>query len=200
MRIPNLLLHSLWFSFALISSCASERLERDRVSAAPAPRPWADAVRREVDSMGYGNWIVVAEASFPVHSRRGVRTLVVDGEIPDILDEVVTSLDYSDSVKPFFTTAKELPFVSNDRAPGMDLFRAQLKEALHGHGTREMDYRSLGLLLESESKKFAVLVLKSKTALPYSSVFIELHSNYWDLENERAMRDRMEKRQPKTTS
>ena len=178
-------------ALALLSSCASDSGRVD-TAIPPAPRPWAAEVNREVMSMGYGNWIVIAEASFPVHSRRGVRTLVVDGEIPDILDQVVTALEYSESVKPFFTTAKELPYVENNRAPGIDMFRGQLKTALHGHGTREMDYRTLGLLLESEANKFAVLVLKTKTALPYTSVFIELRSNYWDVDSERDMRQRMD--------
>lgn len=177
-------------ALVLLSGCASDSARAD-APIPPAPRPWAAEVKREVMSMGYSNWIVIAEASFPVHSRRGVRTLIVDGEIPDILDEVVTALEYSESVKPFFTTAKELPYIQNDRAPGIDMFRDRLKVALHGHGTREMDYRSLGLLLENEANKFAVLVLKTKTALPYTSVFIELQSNYWDTESERAMRQRM---------
>lgn len=191
MSRKSILLPLFVAALALLSSCASDSAHVDAPIPA-APRPWAAGVTREVQSMGYGNWIVIAEASFPVHSRRGVRTLVVDGEIPDVLDQVVTALEYSESVKPFFTTARELPYVQNDRAPGIDMFRGQLQTALHGHATRQMDYRALGLLLESEANKFAVLVLKTKTALPYTSVFIELQSNYWDVESERAMRQQMD--------
>jgi hypothetical protein len=56
-----------------------------------------------------------------------------------------------------------------------------------------MDNRSLTLLTHSDAAKYAVLVLKTKSALPYSSVFIELDSGYWDRKSEdnlrRDMRD-----------
>jgi hypothetical protein len=110
--------------------------------------------------------------------------VVVDAEIPELVDYVVNDLERSENVTPSFNTARELPFVSNDRAPGIEQFRKDLKEALHGHEVREMDYRSLSLLAHSDASKFAVLVLKSRTALPYSSVFIELDSGYWDRELE----------------
>jgi len=155
------------------------------------PPPWAGTVEREVDALGVQNWIIVAESSFPVVSRGGVRTLVVDGEIPEIVDFVVNHLEKSENVTPTFNTARELPFVSNDRAPGIDFFRKQLKEALHGHQVRQMDNRSLTLLAHSDASKFAVLVLKSKTALPYSSVFIELDSGYWDRDSEDRLRQEM---------
>jgi len=94
-------------------------------------------------------------------------------------------------VTPSFSTARELSFVSNDRAPGIDDLREQLNEALHGHKARQMDNRSLTLLAQSDASKYAILVLKSKTALPYSSVFIELDSGYWDRESEDRLRQEM---------
>lgn len=144
------------------------------------PPVWGRVVSREIDALGIQNWIIIAESSFPVVSRRGVRTVVVGAEIPELVDFVVNNLERSENVTPSFNTARELPFVSNDRAPGIDQFRKELNDALHGHKVRELDYRSLSLLAHSDASKFAVLVLKSKTALPYSSVFIELDSGYWD--------------------
>jgi len=158
-------------------------------SSGEKPPPiWGGMISREIDALGIQNWIIIAESSFPVVSRRGVRTVVVDAEIPELLDYVVNDLERSEKVTPSFNTARELPFVSNDRAPGIEQFRKDLKTALHGHEVRELDYRSLSLLAHSESSKFAVLVLKSRTSLPYSSVFIELDSGYWDRELEDELR------------
>jgi len=148
--------------------------------------------------LGFGNWIVVAEASFPVHSGRGVRTVTVDGEIPEVVDFIVDSYDVAENVTPTFSTARELPFVKNDNAPGVDEFRKQLKTSLHGHQVREMDYRSLNLLAQSSSKKYAILVIKTRTAIPYSNVFIELDTGYWDRESEDSLRAAMRKKKKKT--
>ena len=178
--LPLLLLPLL-----LLVGCASSNQK--------VPPSWGGVVSREVNALGSGNWIVIAESSFPVVSRRGVRTVVVDTEIPELVDYVVNELEKSETVTPSFSTARELPFVKNDRAPGIDEFRKLLRESLHGHEVRQMDNRSLTLLTHSDAAKYAVLVFKTKSALPYSSVFIELDSGYWDRKSEdnlrRDMRD-----------
>ena len=158
---------------------------------------WAGVLGPELNAMGYRNWVVVCDAAFPVHSRRGVRTLSVDGEIPEILGGVLDSVESVQNVTPRIYLPRELRHVTNDRAPGIDEYRRQLEKSLHGHPTREMDYRSLSLMVEDSSNKFSVLVLKTGTTLPYSSIFIEMESAYWDAESEREMRKRMKKAEEK---
>jgi len=158
------------------------------------PRPWAGRVGAELSPLGYRNWVVIADAAFPVHSRRGVRTVVVDAGIPEVLDETLQVLERVQNVTPRVYVARELSYVPNDRAPGVDPLRRRLEAALRGYPARAMEYRSMSLLLEDASNKFAVVVFKTKTTLPYSSVYIELDSGYWDAESERELRDRMEAR------
>jgi hypothetical protein len=98
------------------------------------------------------------------------------------------------NVTPRIYLARELAEVPNDRAPGIEEYRRILDKALRGFPTREMDFRSLSLLLEDSANKFTVLVFKTTTALPYSAVFIELDSGYWDQESERDLRDRLDKK------
>jgi D-ribose pyranose/furanose isomerase RbsD len=161
---------------------------------------WAATLGPELQAMGYRNWVVVADAAFPIHSKRGVRTLVVDGEIPEVLHGVVESIESVQNVSPRIYLSRELRHVKNERAPGIDEFKVQLEEALHGYPVREMDYRSLSLMLEDSTSKFSVLVLKTRTALPYSAVFIEMDSAYWDMDSERELRQRMEKEEEKKLS
>ena len=152
------------------------------------PPAWGGAVSREVAALGSRNWVIVAESSFPVISRRGTRTVVIDGEIPEVVEYIVNLLEQSENVRPRFNTARELPFLVNDLSPGVDQFRARLKVALHGHTVNQMDHRALTLLAQSDADKYAVLVLKTKTALPYSNVYIELDSGFWDFESEARLR------------
>ena len=158
---------------------------------------WAGLLGPELRAMGYRNWVVVADAAFPVYSRRGVRTLVVDGEIPELVDGVVQSVESVQNVTPRVYVAREMRHVPNDRAPGIDEHRKQLDKALHGHPMREMDYRSLSLMLEESTKTFSVLVLKTRTALPYTSVFIEMDTAYWDGESERDLQERLREEREK---
>ena len=153
---------------------------------------------REIQALGNRNWIVIADQSFPLHSRRGVRTLLVDKETPEVLSGVLDVLDSQQHVSPVFYRTRELGFVENDNAPGIDLYRKQISEALRGYDIRDFQSRYLSVVLEDDSKTFAVLVIKTQTALPYSSIFIELDSGFWDQRSEQKLRTKMEASKPTT--
>ena len=157
-------------------------------------KPWTRAIKQELQTLGYRNWIVVGDAAFPLHSRPGVRTIFIDDKIPEVLQEVLDELERVQNVTPRIYLARELAEIPNDRAPGIGSYRRKIESALRGYPAREMEFRSLSLLLEDSANKFTVLVFKTSTALPYSGVFIELDSGYWDPESERDMRERLEKK------
>jgi hypothetical protein len=155
-------------------------------------KAWLGAVDRQVGQLGYRNWIVIAEASFPAHSRPGVRQISAPVEVPEALDYVLQSLEKTENVRPQLYLTRELRSMENDFAPGIDALRNRLKGALHGHETTELDQQSLLTLLEDAGRSFDVLVIRTQTALPYSSVFVELRPGYWDDSSESRLRDRIE--------
>jgi D-ribose pyranose/furanose isomerase RbsD len=152
---------------------------------------WKGSVNHQVGQLGYRNWIVVAEASFPAHSRPGVSQVVADAEIPEVVDYVLYALEKTQHVKPNIYLTRELRAVDNDVAPGIDTLKAQIKTSLHGHESTEIDQQSLLTLIESAQQSFDVLVIRTSTALPYSSVFLELQPGYWDDDSERQLRKRI---------
>ncbi len=171
--------------FFLLAGCAG---------SGDAPEPWVGTLRHELQYLGARNWIVVAEAAFPIHSRRGLRVIQMDGDIPAIVDAVEQVIEEKHYVKPRLYVTTEIASVPYDYAPGVENYRKKLKEALHGRETVRLDNAMLMRMLKDSSRSYRVLVIKTRTALPYSSVFIELGSGYWDAESESALRDRMEKK------
>ncbi len=160
-------------------------------SMMPHESVWKTAVSNQVTQLGYRNWIVVAEASFPAQNRRGIRQVTSDVEIPEALDYVLASLEMTQHVRPQIYLTRELRSVENDFAPGIDPYRKRLVTALHGHETTELDQESLVTLLQDANRSFDVLVIRTTTALPYSSVFMELQPGYWDAESENRLRERI---------
>lgn len=154
--------------------------------------PWKSAVNRQTGQLGYRNWIVVAEASFPAFARTGVRQVPANVEIPVALDYVLQAIDQTQHVKPNICLTRELRSMSNDSAPGIDELRMKLKESLHGMETTSLEQESLMTLLADANRSFDVLIIRTKSTLPYSSVFIELQPGYWDAEAEQKLRERME--------
>lgn len=157
----------------------------------PQQSVWQTAVGNQVGQLGYRNWIVVAEASFPAHNRSGIRQVNAGVEIPEALEHVLFALETTQHVSPRIYLPRELRAMENDYAPGIDTYRKRLESALHGHETVELDHDSLEVLLADANRSFDVLVVRTTTALPYSSVFIELQPGYWDAESEQRLRDRI---------
>jgi cellulose biosynthesis protein BcsQ len=58
--------------------------------------------------------------------------------------------------------------------------------------TTSLEQESLMTLLQDANRSFDVLIIRTTSALPYSSVFIELQPGYWDAEAEQQLRDRMD--------
>ena len=154
---------------------------------------WEAAVQRQVGQLGYRNWIVIAEASFPAHNRPGIRQMNAAVDVPQALDHVLKILEQTENVRPRIYVSRELRSVENDFAPGIDELRKNLLNSLHGHETTELDQQSLLTLLEDASGSFDVLVIRTPTALPYSSVFLELQPGYWDVDSETRLREKIER-------
>jgi hypothetical protein len=112
-------------------------------------------------------------------------------EIPEVLDYVLNTLEHTEHVRPQVYTTRELRSVENDFAPGIEDLRQQMKLAMHGHEPTELEQQSLLTLLQDANRSFDVLVIRTPTALPYSSVFLELQPGYWDVDSESRLRDRI---------
>ncbi|MFK7852084.1 MAG: RbsD/FucU domain-containing protein [Akkermansiaceae bacterium] len=156
---------------------------------------WRSSVDQKVAKLGYRNWIVIAEASFPAHSRKGVTQVSSEAEIPVVMDYVLNAMESTQHVRPKVYLTRELHAVENDFAPGIDTLREQIKESIHGHEPTILDQQSLLTLIESATQNFDVLVIRTPTALPYSSIFLELQPGYWDADSETRLRDRIRRQQ-----
>ena len=153
---------------------------------------------REVKTLGNRNWIIIADESFPLDKRRGVRTLLVDKEIPEVLRGVIDVVDSQQHVAPIFYRSRQLATVKSDSAPMIDQYRNSINKILQNYDfdgkVRDLPYRIIAELLKNEPQTFAVLVIKTKTKQPYSSIFIELENNYWSQTAERELRSKMTSR------
>jgi len=158
------------------------------------PKPWMGKIRQELGYLGARNWVVISEAAFPVQSRSGLRVIQLDADIPEVLEGVEDVIEEKHHLKPRVYVAAELENVPYDYAPGVRAHKKKLQEALHGRETVSLDNSMLMRMLADTGKSYRVLVIKTRTALPYSTIFIELGSGYWDAESESALRASMEKK------
>ncbi|MBK1853398.1 hypothetical protein JO972_00350 [Verrucomicrobiaceae bacterium 5K15] len=159
-------------------------------------QPWLSSIRQELGYLGARNWVVIGEAALPIQSRPGLRVIQVDADIPEVLDGLEQVIEEKHHVSPRIYVTSEMAKVPYDYAPGIKEHRKDLEQALHGRETVRLDNEILMKLVNDTSKSYRVLVIKTRTALPYSSVFVELGSGYWSAESESALRKNMESDTP----
>jgi hypothetical protein len=163
-------------------------------SAAPAVSPreaWKQIIQNRLALYGHRNWIVVADSAYPSQSAEGIETIVSDAGQIEVLDYVLKALAGSRHVIPTIYTDQELRFLTDKDAPGISGYRDQLFAMLQDRRANALLHEQLIGKLDSVSKGFRVLIIKTNIALPYTSVFLQLDCSYWPLEAEGRLRARM---------
>ena len=82
--------------------------------------------------------------------------------------------------------------MNNDSAPGIDELKKKNDQLLAGMEVTSLDQESLMSLISDANRSFEVLIIRTTSALPYSSVFLELQPGYWDAESEQQLRARID--------
>lgn len=158
----------------------------------PAEREWKDQLYKNLAVVGARNWIVIAESSFPAYTGPGIRTMLSDKTSDEVLLDVLDMLEKEAHVVPRIMVSAELRNVTEDYAPGIRRYRHNIDKMLPGRQHFELMSRTINSLIEDAAKQFNVLVIKTKTSLPYSNIYIELDSGYWNSESETFLRNKME--------
>ena len=85
----------------------------------------------------------------------------------------------------------ELPFITDEDAPGVTTYRAEVKPLLQDYPLEQLPHEKIISNIDEAGKTFRVLVLKTNMTIPYTSVFIRLDCRYWSADQEKSLRERM---------
>jgi len=152
---------------------------------------WQSHLKDELSLLGHRNWILIVDSAYPEQVGPGLETVETNADQLDVVRTVLTTMKSSIHVRPVIFLDSELPFVPDQKAPGISAYRTQLTSALHGYDVESRLHQSLIDEVAKDAAKYHVLVLKTQLAVPYTSVFIHLDCKYWSAENERDLRTAM---------
>jgi D-ribose pyranose/furanose isomerase RbsD len=142
-----------------------------------------------VKKLGHRNWIVVTDSAYPWQNAEGIKTIVVNCEQEKAVQTVLSMLKKAGHVQPTVFLDKELEYVSEKNASGIDEYRSKLDELLKGYSVMRMKHEELIAKLDASSKMFEVIIIKTNMKLPYTSVFMELGCGYWNDKAEKELRE-----------
>ena len=152
---------------------------------------WEQKLAQELPALGHRNWIVVADSAFPLQISPGIEVVVSGEDHFAVLEKVFKAVDASKHIRPRIYLDKELTYVTEDLAPGIEACRQKLDGMLKGREVVPVLHEELIARLDQVARTFRILMVKTNLTLPYTSVFMELDCGYWKSESEAKMRERM---------
>jgi hypothetical protein len=155
------------------------------------PPSWQARVGQALPLFGHRNWILIVDSAYPLQSSPGVETVDTRAALPVVLHFVLDEIDNSEHVRPEIFMDAELPFVSEEDAPEVEQYRTTMADMLRAYGVQSLPHEKLIATVNEAGKTFQVLVLKTTSTIPYSSVFIRLKAKYWSDEAEARLRKKM---------
>lgn len=158
------------------------------MSRSPASTSWLGALRRFLPRLGHRNWIVVADAAYPLQAAPGIQLLTARERLAPMLTKVMRELRRAKHVRPVIYCDAELRHVTDALAPGAERLRGRIEAACREFPTRTLPHEEIIARLDAAGRGFQVLVLKSAELIPYTSVFIELDCGYWSEAAEKTLR------------
>jgi L-fucose mutarotase/ribose pyranase (RbsD/FucU family) len=150
---------------------------------------WKATLDKRLPEYGHRNWIVIADSAYPRQSAAGIETIYTGAGQLEVLQQVLAAVDNADHVQPIIMLDAELESVPEADAPGVDAYRAELKQLLGDRPVKAMTHEDIIRKLDEASKLFNVLLLKTDLTIPYTSVFIELDCGYWGPKKEQKLRN-----------
>jgi hypothetical protein len=149
---------------------------------------WEKTLKDRVSIYGHRNWFVVADSAYPAQSRAGIETIPANAEQSLVVEKVLAVLRLARHVKPIVYTDQELQFVDERDAPGISSYRDWLAALLKDFSVSVLAHEDIISKLDRAGETFRVTVIKTNTALPYTSVFFELDCGYWNADAEIRLR------------
>ncbi len=149
---------------------------------------WERRLRELLPLYGHRNWIVVADSAYPAQCKPGIETILANAEQIDVVRKVQDAITASMHIRANVYTDRELGFVEEIDAPGVTGYREQLNAVLYGTTAKHLPHEQILQKLDQSAQVYRVLVIKTETTIPYTSVFFELGCGYWNAAAEERVR------------
>lgn len=156
-----------------------------------SPTSWQKTVDEALPLLGHRNWILIVDSAYPLQSSPGVETVETGADQLDVVKYVTGAIDKSIHVRSDIFMDAELPYVQEEDAPGTSAYRDAIAKLFDGLTIQSELHEKLIEDVDRAGQLVHVLVLKTRLAVPYSSVFIRLNCKYWGDDAEERLRSKM---------
>jgi L-fucose mutarotase/ribose pyranase (RbsD/FucU family) len=166
-------------------------IESDTTVKTEAIADWKHEIQQKLKAYGHRNWIVVADAAYPKQSNPAIETIWIDDDQLEAVAYISELVEKATHVDANIFVDKEMTFVEEKHASGIEAYRNALDNILKGKPVKSMLHEDIIKELDKSAELFNILILKTDLAIPYTSVFFQLECGYWNAESEQTLRSAM---------
>jgi hypothetical protein len=152
---------------------------------------WQVIFDRQLPLFGHRNWILIVDKAYPLQSAEGVETVYTYEGLERVVKGVLQRIGKANHISPIIYTDVELQALTDSLAPGVDSLKTFYEKTFTGLKSFSVPHEEIFLKIDKAAELFKILVLKTNSTIPYSSVFIELDCGYWSEKSEKALRETM---------
>ena len=174
-----------------ILSCSTQVQETKKIETMEKTSDWKTELENTLKLFGHRNWIVIADGAYPEQSNPAIKTITIDANQLEAVEYVSQLIEKAGHVDANTFIDKEMAFVSEKDAPGIETYREELNKVLEGKSVKTLLHEDIIRQLDESAKLFNVLVIKTDLAIPYTSVFFQLECGYWNANAENNLRKAM---------
>lgn len=168
----------------IMSSCI-------KTSNGPTQVTWKETLSDMMPLLGHRNWIVMTDMAYPLQTAEGITTLYAPQPFGEVVAFVTDQIKEAKHLSATVYQDSEMRDMTNELSPGFEAYRDSMAETLKGTEVVFMPHEQLIQKLDSASKLFKVVIIKTSLTIPYSSVFFEFGCGYWDDSREQKLRESM---------
>ncbi|HVN19525.1 MAG TPA: RbsD/FucU domain-containing protein [Dongiaceae bacterium] len=154
---------------------------------------WRALVQNRLPLYGHRNWIIVADSAFPVYAGPGIETIVVNDDLPTVLNYVAKAISSSRHVRATVFLDKELDFVEDLDYAGASELKKQILSTFSKEQVSSIPHSQVLSKIDEAGKTFRILFIKTTATIPYTSVYMRLDCGYMSDDVDRRIKDRMSK-------
>ena len=184
----------LLFSAFLLFSC-TKPIPKTEENSLSNSQNWKTEVENTIKLFGHRNWIVVADGAYPKQSNPAIKTITVDANQLEVVQFVNEVIKKSTHVQANIFVDKEMAFVPEKDAKGIEKYRTDLHKILDKNNLKTQLHEDIIKELDNSAKLFDVLIIKTNLSIPYTSVFFQLECGYWNAEAENNLRTNLNAKQ-----
>src|SRR5271155_3587326 len=112
-------------------------------AAPPAASDWMAKVVETMPLLGHRNWILIVDSAYPLQSAPGIETIETNASQEEVVKSVLDAIHRSLHVRADIFMDAELPFVSDQDAPGASAYRAKIADLLHSYKVESLPHEKI---------------------------------------------------------